>query len=209
MILRLKYRLSFLLWSFKQHKGFKKPFKSSHLNAVTGNEAAEVLIHGEFGLRSLEGIQKDTWGVTSIYSWLQQSGLWCYGESAEQRKGRKRKGREARGMLYLKPSTYYSLAQKVNVCDSIVTQFLIIQHNFSWSCLFSREASDDPLISLSPCPDHLCVVDASARSRTRRFVLCLRQSKGDRDDTITRMTHPFKLGIKTAIYICQPKVNLF
>lgn len=44
----------------------------------------------EFGLRSLERIKKDTWGVTSIYSWLQQSGLQCYGEFAEQRERRKK-----------------------------------------------------------------------------------------------------------------------
>lgn len=68
----------------------------------------------------------------------------------------------------------------------------------------------DLLISLSLCLNHWCVTEASARSRTHRFVLCPRQSKGDRDDTITRVTHPFKLCMKaSAICICQPQVNLF
>lgn len=65
---------------------------------MTGNRTAEVLIVcGEFGLRSLGRFQKGPWGVTSIYSWLQLSGLECYGESAEQREEKKNEERGREG----------------------------------------------------------------------------------------------------------------
>lgn len=90
-------------------------------------------------------------------------------------------------------------------------------HSFWWCNTNSNDAlssnyehMDDLLISLSVCLNHWCVTKASARSRTHRFVLSLRQSKGDRDDTIIRMSHPFQLGMKTsAICIWRPQVNLF
>lgn len=86
--------------------GFRK-LSIQQFPAVTGNRAAVVLIvWREFGLRSLGRIQKDTWGVTSIYSQLQLSGLQCYGESAEQREERKNDGREG-GIVCLKMLNYY------------------------------------------------------------------------------------------------------
>lgn len=65
-----------------------------------------LIVWGEFRLRSLGRIQKDTWGVTSIYSQLQLSGLQCYGESAEQWEERKIEGREG-GIVCLKMLNYY------------------------------------------------------------------------------------------------------
>lgn len=87
---------------------------------------------------------------------------------------------------------YYSFAARPNVCDSSLT----MQHNVLRCSLLELQHTAELLIPRAPRLNHRCVTEASARSRTHGFVLCLRQSKGDRDDTTTRVTQPFKLGIK-------------